>query len=100
MNNSVTDSELYRVLASLHSEEEIRILFEDLCTYKEIEQMSQRLIAAEMLMQGMTYTQVTSKTDISTATLSRVSRCIQHGSGGYSSVLRRCMAVKEDGSND
>lgn len=102
MNDHVTDSgELFRILASLNSAEEIKTLFDDLCTFKEIEQMTQRLVAAEMLLEGMTYTQVTSKTDISTATLSRVSRCIQHGSGGYSNILRRCMEErKDDGSGN
>jgi len=102
MNDHVTDSgELYKLLAALDNEEEIKALFEDLCTYKEVEQMTQRLTAAEMLLRGMTYAQVTSKTDISTATLSRVSRCIQHGSGGYSNILKRYMDSKtEDGGAD
>lgn len=80
-------SPLYKMLASLDSEEEVRMLLEDLCTYKEIEQMAQRLECAEMLLKGQTYAQIGAKTDVSTATLSRISRCIQYGSGGYSKLL-------------
>lgn len=87
-------SELYKVLASLTSEEEFGIFFEDLCTYKEIEQMAQRLCGAELLLDGKTYTQITSSTEISSATLSRVSRCIQYGSGGYNKLLKRYLDGK------
>ena len=62
---------------------------EDLCTHKEIEQMAQRVKAAELLLDGKTYAQVIAETDISSATLSRVSRCIRYGDGGYRRVLRR-----------
>ena len=84
-------TELYKVLASLQNEDEIRTFLGDLCTFKELEQMSQRLSGAILLLKGMTYTQVTSMTEISTATLSRVSRCIQYGSGGYRDLLKRYM---------
>ena len=88
------EDELYRVLASLKNEEEFRAFFRDLCTNKEVEQMAQRLAAAEMLLEKKTYTQITGTTIISSATLSRVSRCIQYGSGGYNVVLRRYMEEK------
>ena len=73
--------ELYNLLASIESEEDIELLFEDLCTKKEVEQMAQRITAAKLLMEGNTYIQVNEKTDISSATLSRVSRCVQYGAG-------------------
>ncbi len=73
--------ELYNLLASIESEEDIELLFEDLCTKKEVEQMAQRITAAKLLMEGKTYMQVIEKTDISSATLSRVSRCVQYGEG-------------------
>lgn len=73
--------ELYNLLASIESEEDIELLFEDLCTKKEVEQMAQRITAAKLLMEGKTYIQVIEKTDISSATLSRVSRCVQYGEG-------------------
>lgn len=80
--------ELFRILASLDGEASFERLFDDLCTYNEIEQMAQRLVAAELLIGGATYNQVMAKTGISSATLSRVSRCLQRGSGGYSEILR------------
>ena len=79
--------ELYNLLASIESEEDIELLFEDLCTKKEVEQMAQRITAAKLLMEGNTYIQVMSKADISSATLSRVSQCVQYGKG-YSKLLK------------
>lgn len=74
---------LYETLLACQSKEDVKMLLEDLCTYKEVEQMAQRIAAAKMLKQGKTYAEIIEKTDISSATLSRVSRCVQHGSGGY-----------------
>ena len=73
--------ELYKLLASIENPQDLEILMNDLCTDKEIEQMAQRVVAAKLLMQGKTYNQVIEKTDISSATLSRVSRCVQYGQG-------------------
>ena len=83
---------LYEILAKLNTEAEVEAFFDDLCTYAEIEKMEQRVEAAQMFLQGATYNQVIKKTDISSATLSRVSRCIRHGKGGYSRLLRNLMA--------
>lgn len=91
MNRKIADSgmmeALYELIASLESPEDCRRLFEDMCTNKEIEQMAQRIYAARLLLEGKTYTQVIEKTDISSATLSRVSRCVQYGEG-YSRFLK------------
>lgn len=78
--------ELYRVIVSLENVEDCQALFDDMCTRKEVEKMAERIHAAKLLMEGKTYTQVISQTDISSATLSRVSRCVQYGSG-YSRLL-------------
>lgn len=72
---------LFEVILKLSSVKDCRILFEDLCTDKEIEQMAQRIKAAKLLMSGNTYNQVIEQTDISSATLCRVSRCVQYGKG-------------------
>ncbi|MBR5922838.1 MAG: TrpR-related protein YerC/YecD [Clostridia bacterium] len=72
---------LYEVIIKLASKKDCRELFEDLCTDKEIEQMSQRIKAAKLLMEGNTYNQVIKQTAISSATLCRVSRCVQYGKG-------------------
>lgn len=78
---------LYEVLSLLEGPMEFKMFFEDLCTYKEIEQMAQRVECARLLLENKTYSQIIAKTDISSATLSRVSRCVQHGSGGYNKLL-------------
>ena len=78
---------LYNVIVSLETQEQCRELFDDLCTRKEIEKMAERLYAARLLMAGNTYSQVIAQSEISSATLSRVSRCVQYGKG-YSRVLK------------
>ena len=85
--NEQAVNELFELIASLKSAEDCRALFEDLCTNKEIEQMAQRIGAAKLLLEGKTYQQVTDTYDISSATLSRVSRCVQYGNG-YNKYLK------------
>ena len=82
---------LYEILAKLNTAEDVTIFFDDLCTYSEIDKMEQRVEAAQMFLDGATYNQVIQKTEISSATLSRVSRCIRRGSGGYSRLLKAMM---------
>ena len=78
---------LFRLIASIDNADDCRALFEDLCTVKEVENMADRLYAAKLLMDGNTYNQVMQQSDISSATLSRVSRCVQYGKG-YSKLLK------------
>ena len=79
--------DLYRLLAKTTDLEDIAALFDDLCTLKEIENMAERLYAAELLLEGNTYNQVMDQAEISSATLSRVSRCVQQGKG-YRKLLK------------
>lgn len=79
--------DLYELIAAITDPKDIRALFDDMCTRKEIENMAERIFAAKLLMQGNTYSQVMAQADISSATLSRVSRCVQYGSG-YSKLLK------------
>ncbi len=72
---------LFELISSLKNEEDCCDLFEDLCTTKELEQMAQRVRAAKLLISGKTYNQVMEECEISSATLSRVSRCVQYGKG-------------------
>ncbi|MBQ3547893.1 MAG: TrpR-related protein YerC/YecD [Clostridia bacterium] len=74
-------NELFELLASVDNSEDMEVLFADLCTKNEIEQMTQRLMAAKLLLQGKTYNQVIDATDISSATLSRVSNAVKYGKG-------------------
>ncbi len=78
---------LCQLFADIRNPEDIKALLEDLCTRKEVENMAERVFAARLLMQGNTYNQVMAQTAISSATLSRVSRCVQYGSG-YSRLLK------------
>lgn len=80
--------ELYRLLAEIQDPQDIRDLLDDLCTRKEVENMAERVFAARLLLEGNTYNQIMSQADISSATLSRVSRCVQYGNG-YSRLLRK-----------
>ena len=72
---------LLRMILTLDNIEDCRALFDDLCTRKELEKMAERIYAAKLLLEGKTYNQVMGEADISSATLSRVSRCVQYGSG-------------------
>ena len=80
---------LYRGILSLQTQEECYAFFEDICTVTEIIEMSKRLTAAKMLSDNCTYTDIIEKTGLSTATISRVNRCLKYGSDGYTEVLRR-----------
>ncbi len=79
--------ELYDLITSIDNKEGCKALFEDLCTFKEIEQMAQRVKAARLLLDGNTFKQVTDMVDISSATLSRVSRAVHYGKG-YRNLLK------------
>ncbi|MCD8309030.1 MAG: YerC/YecD family TrpR-related protein [Clostridia bacterium] len=84
--------------ASISDAQDIDKLLADLCTYTELEQMAQRLMCAKLLLEGRTYNEIIEVTEVSSATLSRVSRCIRHGSGGYSGVLAQvCDCGKKEG---
>lgn len=78
---------LYELIASISDPADCRALFQDLCTAKEIENMAERVFAARLLLEGKTYNQIMEQADISSATLSRVSRCVQYGEG-YSKLLK------------
>lgn len=90
------EQELYELLASVDSPDEVRALLFDMCTPNEIEHMAQRLACAKRLMQGETYEEVIAETEISSATLSRISRCIRYGSGGYNRVLKKRLKNESD----
>lgn len=84
---------LFRVILSLKSVEECYDFFEDLCTVKELKDLSLRLKVAEMLKNGMSYQEVTKETGVSAATICRVNKCLVYGNG-YKNVLE---AAKEAG---
>lgn len=79
---------LFELIASITDPDDCKALFHDLCTAKEIENMAERVYAAKLLLEGKTYNQIMELADISSATLSRVSRCVQYGEG-YSKLLKK-----------
>ena len=87
MTKSKDFNELYKAILSLESEEECRLFFEDICTIKELETMSQRLEVAKMLLNGSTFNEIVASTGASTTTISRVERCLHYGDGGYRKVI-------------
>ncbi|MDL2324775.1 YerC/YecD family TrpR-related protein [Ruminococcaceae bacterium OttesenSCG-928-A16] len=86
--NADTD-DLFKAILALKNVDECYDFFEDLCTMKELADMTQRVRAAYMLLEGKTYEQIVKDVEISTATISRINRCIQYGSGGYEKILKR-----------
>ena len=87
---------LFKALLSLKTEEEYRLFLEDVCTVKEITDMAQRLKVAKLLRAKTSYALINQETGISTATISRVSRCLDYGAGGYDLVLERLAAGESD----
>lgn len=87
--NSNEIEDFFEAVLELESVEECKKFFEDICTIKEMESISQRLEVAKMLKAGETYTSIVSRTGASTATISRVNRCLNYGDGGYNIVLKR-----------
>lgn len=86
--------QLFRAILELKSVDECYEFFEDICTIQEMKAISARLEVARMLKAGDIYEDIVQKTGASTATISRIKRCIVYGSGGYEKILSR-MAEKE-----
>ena len=91
MNGMTTGREqlelLFGVMATLDTPEKVERFLTDVCTDTEVEYMAQRVESARLLLSGATYQQVGEAVKISSATLSRVNRCVQRGAGGYSGLL-------------
>ena len=92
MNEKFYDEQieaLYKAIINLKTAEECGAFLEYLCTITEIKSMAQRLHVARLLAKKEIYSEIAAKTGASTATISRVSRCLNYGSGGYNSVIER-----------
>ena len=87
MSDEKRIEELYKAIISINDLKTCKEFFEDLCTYNEIDNMAQRVETAKKLIDGETYESIIKDTDISSATLSRVSKCVKHGKG-YIKVLK------------
>ena len=86
--NEITDR-LIKTIVDLKDSDEAYMFFEDLCTVKEIKEMAQRLQVASLLKQNKSYQEISAVTGVSAATISRVSRCLNYGTGGYDTVLNK-----------
>ena len=93
--NESTDR-LFNVISLLNTKEKCRAFFEDLCTIKEIQDMAQRFDTAVLLDEGLSYNKISEKVNVSSATISRVNRCMSYGSDGYKMAIS---ALKENGEN-
>ena len=80
---------LFDTILSLKTREECYMFFEDACTVKEMLDIAQRLEVAKMLADKQSYVQIAKETGMSTATISRVNRCLMYGAGGYRLALDR-----------
>jgi TrpR-related protein YerC/YecD len=92
MNSKIKDEEtdkLFEAVLLLRSIDECYNFFEDICTVAEIKALGQRLEVAKMLKYKKTYTEIGDKTGASTATISRVNRCLNYGADGYKMILER-----------
>lgn len=87
---------LLEALASMQEKDEIYALLQDLCTVREIVEMSQRLEVARLLADKASYADVQEATGASATTISRVSKCLNYGSGGYEDALRIVMAAHDE----
>lgn len=88
IKNAQTDL-LVKAILSLQTDEECYRLFDDLCTIHEVQALAQRIEVARLLRERITYHDIAEQTGASTATISRVNRCLTYGADGYNTVLDR-----------
>ena len=86
---STSIDRLFQAMLDLESIDDCYEFFEDLCTIKELQDMAQRLDTAVLLDEGLNYQTISKQVGVSTATISRVSKCLNYGSGGYHKALER-----------
>ena len=96
IHDKLTD-QLMKAVVSLKTEDQCYRFFEDICTVSELKALAQRLEVARMLDAGYIYEDIVAQTGASTATISRVKRCLVYGSDGYNSVMGLLREDKKDG---
>ena len=89
---------LFQAILTLETPEECDAFFADICTVKEMQAMAQRLQVASQLDEGKNYNAVCADTGASSATISRVNRCLLYGEGGYRIALDRLKGEKSNGT--
>ena len=86
---------LYQAILTLGDLEECKKFFSDLCTVAELRAMEQRFEVAMLLSEGMIYKDILERTGASSATISRVNRCLHYGAGGYKIIVPRLKTEQE-----
>jgi TrpR-related protein YerC/YecD len=86
---------LFQTIVALNSVEECYAYFEALCTIKELQDMAQRLDTAILLSKGESYQRISQQVKVSTATIGRVSKCLNYGKGGYRTAIEKLNAKEE-----
>lgn len=94
--DAVLAGQFYSAVLALKTTEECRSFFEDVCTIKELQDLSQRLQVAFLLAEGKNYQEISKATSVSSATISRVNRCLVYGDGGYRTVISRLKGEDEN----
>ena len=94
--HSKETDDLFKAITQLNTIEECYDFFEDVCTIKEIMEIAQRLRVAKLLESGASYLAISKETGASTATISRVSKCLEYGNGGYRAAIRRLREEETD----
>ena len=92
------NEKLYEAILQLKNEQECYDFFQDLCTVSELRSMEQRYEVATLLSEGMVYSDILERTGASSATISRVNRCLHYGAEGYHTVIPRLKGEKDQES--
>ena len=94
-----TTDRFFDAIMTLKTQKECYKFFEDICTISELKAIAQRLEVAGRLKDGETYEEIVQQTGMSTATIARIKRCLDYGSGGYRLILNRLDAVEKGEKN-
>ena len=89
-------SRFFESVLGLENIEDCSNFFEDICTVAELQEMSQRLYVAALLDEGKTYQEIIRLTGASTATISRINKCLEYGANGYVAALKRMKEKHEN----
>ena len=91
---------LFTAIADMKDKGECQAFFEDLCTIKELQDMAQRFETALRLKKGENYQNISTAVGVSSATISRVNRCLNYGSGGYEKATQKFLEKAKDSEKD
>ena len=84
----IDTGDFFKAIITLKTEKECEMFFDDICTIQELEAIAQRFEVAKLLVEGKSYVDINKETGASTATICRVSKCINYGEGGYKTAIR------------